>query len=65
VIDMRRRTVGIVGARGIGNYGGYERMLVDLVQRLVQKGYRVRCSCEQPAGEERTSNYIGATLLKT
>ncbi|MGZ4853269.1 MAG: DUF1972 domain-containing protein [Halobacteriota archaeon] len=62
VIDVRGKRVGIVGARGIGNYGGYERMLVDLVPQLVQKGYRVRCSCEQPRGEECTANYKGATL---
>jgi rhamnosyltransferase len=59
---MPDKTIGIVGARGIGNYGGYERMLVDLVPRLVQKGYRVRCSCEQPERGEGPCEYIGATL---
>ena len=62
VIDVRGRTVGIVGARGINNYGGYERMLADLVPRLVQKGYSVRCSCEKPAGGERIADDTGATL---
>jgi len=59
---MSGKSVGIVGARGIGNYGGYERMLVDLVPRLVQKGYDIRCSCEQPDDEEGTANYKGAKL---
>ena len=62
VIDVCGRTVGIVGARGINNYGGYERMLADLVPRLVQKGYSVRCSCEKPAGGERIADDTGATL---
>src|SRR5665647_356775 len=61
-INIHRKTIGIVGARGIDNYGGFERMLADLVPRLVQKGYRVRCSCEQPEHGERPSEYMGATL---
>jgi rhamnosyltransferase len=56
------RTIGIVGARGINNYGGYERMLADLVPRLVQKGYGVRCSCEKPANGEHIADDTGATL---
>jgi rhamnosyltransferase len=59
---MASKTIGIVGARGIGNYGGFEQMLVDLVPRLVQKGYRVRCSCELPERGERPSDYAGAKL---
>ena len=62
VIDVRGRTVGIVCARGINNYGGYERMLADLVPRLVQKGYSVRCSCEKPEGKEDTTSYMGSKL---
>ena len=37
-------------------------MLVDLVPRLVQKGYSVRCSCEQPERGEGSCEYVGATL---
>ncbi len=59
---MRGRTVGIVGARGINNYGGFERMLADLVPRLVQKGYQVRCTCEQPEDGDCPTDYMGATL---
>ena len=59
---MRGRTVGIVGARGIDNYGGYERMLADLVPRLVQKGYRVRCTCEQQEDGDCPNDYMGGTL---
>ena len=62
MIDMRRRRVGIVGARGINNYGGYERMLADLVPRLVQKGFAVRCSCERPANGRLITDYRGAKL---
>jgi len=56
------KTVGIVGARGIDNYGGYERMLADLVPRLVRKGYRVRCTCEQPQDGNRPTDYMGGVL---
>jgi len=59
---VRDRTVGIVGARGIDNYGGYERMLADLLPRLVQKGYRVRCTCEQTEGGDCPTDYMGAKL---
>jgi rhamnosyltransferase len=62
VISMRGRTVGIVGARGINNYGGYERMLADFVPRLVQKGYDVRCSCEKPTSGQHITDDKGATL---
>jgi len=62
VSSVRGRTIGIVGARGIDNYGGFERMLADLAPRLVQKGYCVRCSCEKPASGKRISNYKGTTL---
>jgi len=59
---MSGKSIGIIGARGIDNYGGYERMLVDLVPRLIKKGYHVRCSCEQPVHGKRPSEYMGATL---
>ncbi len=59
---MSGKKVGIVGARGIDNYGGYERMLVDLVPRLVQEGYSVRCSCEQQGCVGCTNDSMGATL---
>jgi rhamnosyltransferase len=59
---VRRRTVGIVGARGIDNYGGYERMLADLVPRLVQKGYRVRCTCEKQEAGDCPDDYMGGRL---
>ena len=61
-IGLPGKTIGIVGARGIGNYGGYEQMLVELIPRLVQKGYRVRCSCEQLESGERPGDYMGAKL---
>ena len=62
MISVRGRTVGIVGARGINNYGGFERMLADLIPRLVQKGYGVRCSCEKPGSGKPVVDDIGATL---
>ena len=62
MIAVRGRTIGVVGARGIGNYGGFERMLADLVPRLVQKGYGVRCSCEKPASGKHIADDTGATL---
>lgn len=62
MIVVGRRTIGIVGARGINNYGGYERMLADLVPRLVQRGYGVRCSCEKQAGGSPIADGAGATL---
>jgi rhamnosyltransferase len=62
VIAVPGKTVGIVGARGINNYGGYERMLADLVPRLVREGYDVRCSCEESASGECLTDYEGATL---
>jgi rhamnosyltransferase len=37
-------------------------MLADLVPRLVQKGYGVRCSCEKPASGKHIADDTGATL---
>jgi rhamnosyltransferase len=37
-------------------------MLADLIPRLVQKGYGVRCSCEKPGSGKPVVDDIGATL---
>jgi len=41
---MRNPRIAIIGARGIGNYGGFETMVSELAPRLVEKGYEVHFS---------------------
>lgn len=44
---MSKKKIGIVGARGIANYGGFETFVSELAPRLVEKGFDVYCSCEK------------------
>ncbi|AFD00208.1 Glycosyltransferase [Methanocella conradii HZ254] len=44
---MKTKKIAIVGARGIGNYGGFETFVSELAPRLVNKGFKVYCSCEK------------------
>ena len=44
---MSRRKIGIVGARGVGNYGGFETLVAELAPRLSKQGFSVYCSVER------------------
>src|SRR2546425_12238894 len=44
---MPRRKIGIVGARGVGNYGGFETLVAELAPRLSKQGFSVYCSVER------------------
>jgi len=58
---MTKKRIGIVGARGIANYGGFETFVAELAPRLVEKGYEVYCSCERD--DELKKDYKGAKLV--
>jgi len=58
---MTKKRIGIVGARGIANYGGFETFVAELAPRLVEKGYEVYCSCERD--DELLDEYKGAHLI--
>ncbi len=58
---MARKSIGIVGARGIANYGGFETFVAELASRLVEKDYEVYCSCERD--DELNKDYKGAKLV--
>lgn len=58
---MTRKSIGIVGARGIANYGGFETFVAELASRLVEKDYEVYCSCERD--DELKKDYKGAKLV--
>ena len=60
---MRRRTVGIVGARGINNYGGYERMLADLVHGSCRKGTRFAAAVRDPQTESSSLTTKGRNSI--
>ncbi len=57
---MSKKKIGIVGARGIANYGGFETFVAELAPRLVKKGFKVYCSCEKD--EKTPQEYEGVTL---
>lgn len=44
---MDKIKIAIVGARGIGNYGGFETVVSELAPRFAENGYEVYCSCEK------------------
>ena len=52
----------IVGARGIGNYGGFETVVSELAPRLRQFGCDVSCTHEIPEGNKRLEEYKGVQI---
>lgn len=57
---MSNKKIGIVGARGIANYGGFETFVSELAPRLDEK-FDVYCSCEKD--DVMQSEYKGAKLV--
>jgi rhamnosyltransferase len=58
---MFNKKIGIVGARGIANYGGFETFVSELAPRLVEEGFEVYCTCEKDDG--MFPEYKGAKLI--
>lgn len=54
----KKLKIAIIGARGIGNYGGFESVVSELGPALVERGYTVYCSCEKTEVDE-ASEYLG------
>lgn len=55
--------IAIIGARGIGNYGGFESVVSELGPGLVKRGHTVYCSCEKSENEEETPEYFGVKKI--
>jgi rhamnosyltransferase len=55
------KTVAVIGARGISNWGGFETAAREIAPRLVEKGYDVYCSCEKNRCDLDT--YKGAKMI--
>lgn len=52
----KRKRIAVIGARGFGNYGGFETYVHELAPLLVQKGIEVYCSHEMnPSGNNPTT----------
>ena len=60
---MKPQKIAIVGARGIGNYGGFETFISELAPRLVNSGFEVYCSCEKNSAEDLPDFYKGVKLV--
>lgn len=58
----RKKSIAIIGARGIGNYGGFETFVKEIAPLIVKKGVDVYCSCERDGKIEGTE-YRGAKLV--
>ncbi|MGB9372414.1 MAG: DUF1972 domain-containing protein [Halobacteriota archaeon] len=41
------KKVAVIGGRGISNWGGFETAAREIAPRLVERGYKVYCSCEK------------------
>jgi len=59
---MPNAKIAIIGARGIGNYGGFESVVSDLAPRLKQFGYDVSCTHEISEGNKRLEEYKGVQI---
>jgi len=55
--------IAIIGARGIGNYGGFESVVSELGPSLVKRGYIVYCSCEKSGTENENKEYLGVRKI--
>ena len=55
--------VGIIGARGISNYGGFETVVGELAPRLAAMGYEVYCSHRRLAEGAMTAEFKGVKVL--
>lgn len=55
--------IAIIGARGIGNYGGFESVISELGPALVGRGYQIYCSCEKTEKEEKIPEYYGVKKI--
>lgn len=56
------RSIAIIGARGIGNYGGFETFVKEIAPMLSERNIDVYCTCELD-GKNVGQNYKGAGLL--
>lgn len=61
--STEKSKIAIIGARGIGNYGGFESAVSELGPSLVKRGYTVYCSCEKSENEEKIPEYLGVKKL--
>lgn len=59
---MRKPKIAIIGARGVGNYGGFETVVAEIGPRLSKQGFDVYCSCEKNE-ENGPEDYNGIKLI--
>ena len=52
---MSQISIAFVGARGLGNYGGFETLAKELGIRLADKGFKVLCSIEPGSSSDAES----------
>lgn len=56
-----KRSIAFIGARGIGNYGGFETFVKEIAPLLAIRNIDVYCSCERD-GKIEGEEYRGAKL---
>ena len=61
--SVPRRRIAIIGARGVGNYGGFETLVSELAPRLADMGYEVYCSHRRGENGVGPEEYKGAKLV--
>lgn len=59
---MNTLKIAITGARGVGNYGGFETVVGELAPRLVEMGFDLYCSCEKTQNG-KSKLYKGVNLI--
>lgn len=60
---MPKRRIAIIGARGVGNHGGFETLVSELAPRLREMGYEVFCSHRMLSDVEPPKEFRGGTLV--
>lgn len=60
---MVGKKLAIIGARGVGNHGGFETVVGELAPRLRDRGYEVFCSVRELKCVEPSSRLSGVTFL--
>lgn len=57
--DLAHQRIAIIGARGLGNYGGFETVVGELAPRLARKGHKIFCSHEFVSNQIAHDSSIG------
>lgn len=61
-MSKRPQRIAFIGARGLGNYGGFETFVSEITPRLHQRGFEVYCASRRPPKGALPEEYKGVRI---